>query len=272
MTSRLRVVSAAHRQFNRIMHGLRPMVPPVGWNALQTAQSHARGGPLVLTIPPHARVLVLSAHPDDEIIGSGGTEALLCDDRRAVRTLIITAGERLHVPNLQPVDVGELRRDDAIRAARVLGTPPPVFLGFNDGALPEVLTELSAAISVHIDEFRPDAIYAPWLLDAHADHQALAMALSLAVVPAETEIWGYEVWAAVPANRLVDVTSVWDRKEHALAEHRVPASVFDTTGHLALNRWRSIHGFGGIGHVEAFLALHFSSYKQLAEEVRDEVP
>jgi len=244
------------------------MVPPVGWNVLQTAQSHATGGPLCLTIPPHARVLVLAAHPDDEIIGSGGTAAHLCQNRRAVRTLIATAGEFLHVPDRQPVEVAELRRDDAIRAARVLGTPPPVFLGFKDGTLPESLTELSAAISSHIDEFRPDAIYAPWLLDAHTDHQALARALSLADVPAETEVWGYEVWASVPANRLVDVTRVWDRKERALAEHRVPASVFDTTGHLALNRWRSIHGFGGIGYVEAFLALHFSSYKELADDLR----
>jgi N-acetylglucosamine malate deacetylase 1 len=249
------------------MHGLRPMVPPVGWSVLQTAQSHARGGPLVI-LPPHARVLVLAPHPDDEVIGCGGTAALLCDDRHLVRTLIATDGGFLEVPDLQSAEVGERRRDDARRAAQVLGTSPPVFLGFDDGSLPEALTELSAAISVHVEEFRPDAIYGPWLLDAHTDHQALAMALSLAAVPAGTEIWGYEVWAGAPANRLVDVTSVWDRKERALAEHRVPASVFDTTGHLALNRWRSIHGMGGAGQAEAFLALPFSSYQQLAEELR----
>jgi LmbE family N-acetylglucosaminyl deacetylase len=214
--------------------------------------------------------LVLAPHPDDEIIGPGGTVALLCDNQRVVRTLIATDGGFLAVPDLEPAEVGELRRHDATRAARVLGAPPPVFLGFDDGSLPKSLTELSAAISVHVAEFRPDAIYVPWLLDAHADHQALAMALSLAVVPADTEIWGYEVWAAAPANRLVDVTSVWERKERALAEHRVPASVFDTTGHLALNRWRSIHGMGGTGQAEAFLALPFSSYEQLAEELRAE--
>jgi LmbE family N-acetylglucosaminyl deacetylase len=246
------------------------MVPPVGWNVLQTAQSHARGGPLGLTIPPHARVLLLAAHPDDEVIGAGGTAALLCDGRRAVRSLIATDGELLHVPTIEPVDVGELRRDDAVRAAGVLGTPTPIFLGLQDGSLPKLLGELTSAISAHIDEFRPDAIYAPWLLDAHTDHRALAVALSRAAVPAETEIWGYEIWASVPANRLVDVTTVWDRKERALDEHRVPASVFDTSGHLALNRWRSIHGFGGVGQVEAFLALSFSSYKELADELGDE--
>lgn len=263
MSSTSRIVGASQRQFNRLVHRARPLVPPVGWEVLQTLQSRSRGGPLIVP-PPHPRILVLAPHPDDEILGCGGAAAICSLNGRAIRTLIVTNGEHLSVPGLQPAEVGERRQEDALRASRVLGTPPPVFLGFGDGTLPQVLTDLSAAISQHVEEFKPDAVYAPWLLDAHADHQALAIALSLARVPATTEVWGYEVWAAAPANRLVDVTKVWDRKTRALEEHRVPAAVFDTTGHLALNRWRSIHGTGS-GHMEAFLALRFPSYRQLAE-------
>jgi LmbE family N-acetylglucosaminyl deacetylase len=94
--------------------------------------------------------------------------------------------------------------------------------------------------------------------------------VAFASVPDKTEIWGYEVWATAPANRLVDVTKVWDRKDRALAAHSIPASVFDTTGHLALNRWRSIHGSEGSGYMEAFLALTFSSYKTLALKLEAE--
>ncbi len=146
----------------------------------------------------------------------------------------------------------------------MLGTPPPVFLGFVDGELSNNVSQLTSAIGVHVDEFQPDAIFAPWLLDAHPDHQALAMAIAHAAVPLKTEIWGYEVWAALPPNRLVDITRVWDLKVRALAEHRTPASVFDTSGHLALNRWRSIQCMGGSGYAEAFLVLPFSTYKVLA--------
>jgi len=265
-----RIVSAGHREFNRLLNRLRPMVPPTGWEVLQTLQSNSRGGPLILA-PPHERVLVLAPHPDDEILGCGGATALLCAKGRAIRTLIATDGERLPVPGVQPLEVGELRREDALRAAVVLGAPPPVFLGFGDGSLAAVLNDLSAVISRHVAEFRPDALYAPWLFDAHADHRALAMAVALASVPATTEVWGYEVWAASPANRLVDVTSVWDDKNRALGEHRVPAGVFDTAGHLALNRWRSIHGSGS-GYMEAYFALHFSDYSQLAAELRAASP
>jgi N-acetylglucosamine malate deacetylase 1 len=243
------------------------MVPPRAWEVLHTAQSYAGGGALVLT-PPHTRVLVLAPHPDDEVIGCGGTTAILAAQGRTIRTLIATNGGGLSVAGLAPAEVGARRQDDARRAAEILGTPPPVFLSLTDGTLPTQMQELAAAIGAQVAEFRPDAIYAPWLLDAHPDHEALAMALAMASVGEDTDIWGYEVWGPVSANRLVEVSSVWERKERALAEHRVPATVFDTTGHLALNRWRSIHGTGGTGHVEAFFALPFSSYAEMAMQLR----
>ena len=256
------------RTFNRALHYLRPLVPPVGWEVLQTMQSYSRGGPLV-ALPPHRRVLVLSPHPDDEVIGCGGTAALLARREVALRTVIATSGQHLAVPDLGPAEVAAARRNDAQRAASVLGTPSPVFLGFEDGSLAGSLRALSAAISDHVADFRPDAIFGPWLFDAHPDHQALAAAVAQAAVPAETEVWGYEVWAAVPVNRLVDVEKVWDLKERAMAEHRTPAAVFGTAGHLALNRWRSVHGSGGTGHMEAFLALHHTTYRLLAERLAD---
>jgi len=38
--------------------------------------------------------------------------------------------------------------------------------------------------------------------------------------PAELEVWGYETWTPLPANRIVDITSVLDRKKAAIAAHR----------------------------------------------------
>ena len=196
---------------------------------------------------------------------------MLKDSGQAVRTVIATDGGKLSVPGIQPIEVASRRREDAERAAGVLGTPPPVFLGFDDSELSNNIAQLVSAIGVHVDEFQPDAIFAPWLLDTHSDHQALAMAVAHAAVPPQTEIWGYEVWAALSPNRLVDITRVWDRKVSALAEHQIPASVFDTSRHLALNRWRSIHCLGSSGYAEAFLALPFSTYKALATAERADI-
>ncbi len=112
LASRGRPVDVMQRTFNRALHYLRPLVPPVGWEVLQTMQSYSRGGPLV-ALPPHRRVLVLSPHPDDEVIGCGGTAALLARREVALRTVIATSGQHLAVPDLGPAEVAAARRNDA---------------------------------------------------------------------------------------------------------------------------------------------------------------
>ena len=63
------------------------------------------------------------------------------------------------------------------------------------------------------------------------------------------------MWAALPANRIVDVTPVWPQKQAALDQHRCGRVSFDLDAHLALTRWRSIFVMNGWGYAEAFLAL-----------------
>jgi LmbE family N-acetylglucosaminyl deacetylase len=115
-----------------------------------------------------------------------------------------------------------------------------------------------------LTEYRPEVIFVPWPLDDHADHRAASLALAAALRRCEldggTEVWSYEVWGALPANRLVDVSSVWTRKQAALNEHRCGRTTFDLDAHLALSRWRSIFAMNGSGHAEAFLALRRAEF------------
>src|SRR5581483_6312829 len=94
-------------------------------------------------------------------------------------------------------------------------------------------------------------IFVPWFLDGHGDHRALSEAVQLA--EPDAELWGYETWTALPANRMVDVTRVWPRKESAIACHVTAAQAFDLRAGLGLNRWRSLHGLMGRGYAEGFL-------------------
>jgi LmbE family N-acetylglucosaminyl deacetylase len=248
------------------LHRLRPLVPPSGWSIMRMAKSFSAGGPL-LVCPSHRRALVLAPHPDDEVLGCGGTVILLHDSGAQLRTLIATDGDALKCGPFTAAEVGRRRREEARRAAVHLGTPLPMAFGFPDAGLTGMLDVVAERISEQVAEFQPQMIFAPWPLDDHPDHQALSVALAQARVPPSTEVWAYEVWTAVPANRLVDITEVFGRKEAALAEHRTPAQVFDTSAHLALQRWRSIHGLAGRGYVEAFLALTFPLFSSLASGV-----
>ena len=124
-------------------------------------------------------------------------------------------------------------------------------------------------MAIVLDERRPEALFVPWFLDGHPDHQALSDALGLVpTLPADMEVWGYETWTALVPNRVVDITTVIDRKREALAMHETAALAFDISAGLGLSRWRSVHGLLGRGHAEAFLALPAHRYLALTAAAR----
>jgi LmbE family N-acetylglucosaminyl deacetylase len=113
------------------------------------------------------------------------------------------------------------------------------------------------------------ATYTPWFLDGHDDHRAVNLALARCRFPAGVEVWAFETWTPLPANRVVDISSVLDRKEQAIAAHRTAHQAFDPGAVVGLNRYRSLHGLLGRGHAEAFLAAPAPEYVALVERYSD---
>jgi LmbE family N-acetylglucosaminyl deacetylase len=106
------------------------------WSAPETP----RAVPLVL--PPKARLLVFSPHPDDETLAAGGLIHRFARQKLPVRVVFFTNGdgypEALAADHVHDyVALGALRRREAVAAAHRLGlTPRDVrFLGFPDGGL-----------------------------------------------------------------------------------------------------------------------------------------
>lgn len=253
-----RVLSTA----TRVIARLRPLSPPPAWELILAARSAAGHGPLI-TVPRARRVLVVAPHPDDETIGCGGTAALLAARGAEVTVVVTSSGEHSVASPEGPVEVSRQRRAEAVAACRALGTRPPVFLGLPDGAVGRNVATLTRRLDEVMAGVRPQVVFAPWPLDGHADHQAVAAALADCDLPAECEVWTYEVWTSLPANRIVDVTEFQDRKTQALGCHRTGRETFDLDSHLALGRWRSIFGLDGHGHAEAFLALTPEQFRTL---------
>jgi LmbE family N-acetylglucosaminyl deacetylase len=168
---------------------------------------------------------------------------------------VATSGAASVGSKLSRDELAAQRETEVAAACVVLGVSRPRFLRYEDGALDSHLEALTASLQVLVDEIRPDAVFAPWALDGHADHRAAATALAACKLPASSEIWNYEVWAPLPANRLVDVTPSWHQKTEALESHRSAFSGFDALAFLSLQRWRSIFLLGGTGFAEAFLVL-----------------
>ena len=252
----------------RVLAGLRPSMPPLAWEAIVAARSLAGRGPVVLS-PLAARAMVIAPHPDDETLGCGGTVALLHQRGCTLKVLVATSGEGSVVARgLSSADVAAIREAEAICACGILGTEPPDFLNLPDGQLTEQIDHLTARLIKEIAAFDPQIIFAPWPLDGHPDHQVVSRALASVDLTPGTQIWTYEVWTPLPANRIVDMTSVWDVKNRALACHESGREGFDLTAHLALQRWRSVFGLDGHGHAEAFLVLDPPALRSLVERCR----
>jgi LmbE family N-acetylglucosaminyl deacetylase len=238
----------------RGLNRLRPLAPPSVWFVLVALRSAAGSGPL-LTRPHARRALVLAPHPDDETIGCGGCVALLADAGADVRVLVASAGEA-SVGDASAASTGAARAEELGVACGILGATVEGVLSLPDGGLSGHEEAVTAAVDAVVARFRPDVVFAPWPLDEHPDHRAVCRALAACPsLERPTEIWCYEVWAALVPNRLVDISSSWERKRRALKAHVSAGASFDPTAHLALNRWRSIAGLGGVGQAEAYLVL-----------------
>ncbi|MGH9128310.1 MAG: PIG-L deacetylase family protein [Acidimicrobiales bacterium] len=250
------------RALVRAVARAKPAVPESAWPALLALRSLAGAGPVV-GLPGWRRVLVLAAHPDDESVGAGGTLALLADSGASVTAVFATDGEATRGSKRASGATAALRRAEAAAACRVLGVADVRHLGLADGGLGASVDVLASAISAVSAELEPEAVMLPWWLDDHPDHQALSVALRAAEAPDSLEVWGYETWTPLPANRIVDISAVLDRKRRALAAHATAHLAFDVSASVGLARWRSIYGLMGKGHAEAFLAAPVGGYLEL---------
>jgi LmbE family N-acetylglucosaminyl deacetylase len=182
-------------------------------------------------------VLAVGAHPDDVELQAGGTVAAWARDGVRVELACFTAGEKgTHDPGADPVELGRLRRQEAMAAAGELGARGVHFLGATDGEL-EATLELRVAVARLVRQVRPDVVvghdpWRRWLL--HPDHRAAGLLTVDGVVAARDPLYAPELAAeGLPAHRphsvllfgtdapdeVVDISATIDAKLAALRAH-----------------------------------------------------
>lgn len=258
----LRVLRPALR---RLAGRVGPALPERVQAKLLAARSWVADG-VAVGLPRWERVLVLAPHPDDESLGCGGTIALLADAGASVTVALVSDGEATLGASGPRADVGRARRAEAERAVALLGVEALRPLGFPDGALAGQVDAIGRRLAGLLADLRPEVVMLPWFLDASDDHRAVNVALAAAAPSEDVEVWGAELWTPLPPNRLVDITSVLDRKAAAIAAHVTAHQAFDLSAMLGLNRYRALKGLRGQGHAEAFLTALGPQYAALVRE------
>jgi LmbE family N-acetylglucosaminyl deacetylase/glycosyltransferase involved in cell wall biosynthesis len=232
---------------------------------------------------PGSRLLVLGAHPDDEVLGPGGSVAMASGRAEAIRTWIATDGTRQQGAAGPPEDYGARRREESRRAASILGTAAPLFGGMPDRGLAQRREDLKAALAQQIQAFHPDLVLCPSPVEIHPDHRALGEALYELVAASRPDdadhdlyrflsIAYYELSQPILPNTLVDIASAAEKKREAMAAFVSQQGVRDYAAAMdGLNTYRRLT-LGGDGPVEAFRVVSYAEASTNSlEELRREM-
>ncbi len=221
-------------------------------------------------------ILILAAHPDDEVLGIGGTIARHAALGDSVHIVIAAEGatSRDAVRDVQSrqAEIDELQ-SASHKAAAELGALSVRFLGCPDNRSDSIdRLELTKAIECVVSEVQPHTIYVHHCGDVNIDHRRLHEAAFTACRPQPghpvKRILSFETassteWTppgSLPPflpNVFINIEAYWPQKKAALQAYQQEMQDWPNSRSIAaiehFNRWRGASV--GVGMAEAFMLL-----------------
>lgn len=216
-----------------------------------------------------AKILVIAPHPDDEVLGCGGTikKHVLQGDE-----VFLCIGTKAYTPQWSEEFIKE-RPHEIERANKVLGVKKTYFLDFPSVKVDTIpQKEVNDAIFKVVKEVQPEVMYIPHGGDLNQDHRIFFAASLVAGRPlpgssikeifsyealSETE-WGNELTPFVP-NGFVDISKSINAKKEAMSAYKSELREFPhprslkAIDALALKRGSE----AGMEYAEAFMIIRF---------------
>jgi N-acetylglucosamine malate deacetylase 1 len=178
-------------------------------------------------------VLVIAAHPDDEILGCGGSIARHIDDGDSVSVVFMADGVKSR--DYQDLESNICDRNThALNACSIVGVNNPTFLNFPDNKMDSIpLLDIIKPIESIINKIRPTIIYTHNDSDLNIDHRITYQAVMTSCRPQQgssikkiylfevlssTE-WSLPSYGSFVPNCFIDITNFIDVKIDALNEY-----------------------------------------------------
>lgn len=180
------------------------------------------------------KVLVIAAHPDDEVLGMGGTIAKLVKSGCVVDVMIVTDGSSSQYRDSDRLDeIISAKKKETRNCADILGVRDIYY-----GELPDMKLDTTPHIRINqviedvIDKVQPDTVFTHFWGDVNLDHQNVYKSTLVAVRPVMgqvvKELYCYRVpssteWTPNKAdtmfmpNYLVDIEKFAEQKYKAFA-------------------------------------------------------
>ncbi len=190
------------------------------------------------------RILVVVAHPDDEILGCGGTIARHVNEGDIVDILIIGDGVTARYTeedfNKSQVinEINQIKLD-AEEASKIIKVNKLEIVGKNCCRFDKIpILNIIKIIEKKIDDYKPDRIYTHNFSDANIDHGIISKATQIATRPfpdqCVKEVFLMEILSSTEwnfsscfrPNFYVDITKTIDKKIEALNKYSGELSAF----------------------------------------------
>lgn len=217
-------------------------------------------------------ILILAAHPDDEVLGCGGTIAKLADKGAIIHVAFLADGVFSRAVEQEKMQEElRIRRAAAQKACDILSVKSVSFGNFPDNRMDTVaLLDITKVLENLISEHMPEVVFTHHASDVNIDHRRIHEAAVTACrpqrghpvktllcfeVPSSTE-WQLPGSAPVfTPNWFVDISDTLDRKFAALDAYAVELRDWphprSRQGVEHLARWRG--ATVGVDAAEAFM-------------------
>lgn len=218
------------------------------------------------------KILVVAAHPDDEVLGCGGTIARYARDGHDVFVAILGEGETSRRSAGEQVDEQKLEAlgANAKAAAKALGVSELITTHLPDNRFDSIpLLEVVKVVESLIDRLRPEVIFTHWAGDLNIDHvithRAVMTATRGMTGGSVRELYAFEVpssseWAfgqfegAFNPNVFLDISATLQHKLDAMNCYKSESRSFPhPRSHEALTALAQYRGSAsGLDAAEAF--------------------
>ena len=112
-------------------------------------------------------ILVIAPHPDDEVLGMGGTIKKLSKKNKII-LCVVSEGATAQYKDKKMIKV---RRDSCKKAAKILGISQTIFLDYPDMRLNLSHLDINKKLEEIIEKYRPEIVYTAPKNDLNLDHQ-----------------------------------------------------------------------------------------------------
>jgi len=204
-------------------------------------------------------ILVVAAHPDDEVLGMGGTIKKLTKKGHIVNLCVVTEGTTAQYTDKKMI---EIRKKSCKNSSKILGIKNIIFCDLPDQQLETIPnSQINLKLENVIKKYKPEIVYTTPFNDLNKDHQRVHESTLVATRPFLTsvkQILAYEIPSITRTpfcpNVFENITNELSYKIKAFKKYSTEIEKFPHTRSIEAIESLALHrGFeSGLERAESF--------------------